>query len=195
MSARRRRAPKKARRPPPRACISIESPIGTLRIEADEEAVRIVAFAEERRAASDGEVAGAARALVQKAAAELAEYFAGDRHEFSVPVAPEGTRFQTRVWRELQRIGYGSTRSYGEVARSIGHRRAARAVGAANHENPVAVIVPCHRVIGVDRTLVGYGGGLDKKEWLLRHEAKHAGTVAPAPAGPAAKVAARAAGR
>jgi methylated-DNA-[protein]-cysteine S-methyltransferase len=190
-----------------RASQLFESPLGPIRVEADADAVRVVSFARgaEPPASQNGESPAAARTLVDRAVAELREYFSGSRREFSVPLAPDGTRFQAKVWRALQRIPYGSTQSYGTVARAIGKRRAARAAGAANHENPIAVMIPCHRVIGCDHSLVGYGSGLDKKEWLLRHEAKQAGTILPAPApkpaarprtrGAAMKVAARSAGR
>jgi len=203
--ARRRTTPRaRMRAPPPespRASVTFDTPIGRLHVEADSEAVRGVGFvrpaaaaASADGAAADGAAPPAARALVERAARELGEYFDGTRREFTVPVAPLGTRFQQRVWRALQRIPFGATASYGEIARAVGRPRAARAIGAANHVNPIAVIVPCHRVIGVDRSLVGYGGGLDKKEWLLRHEGASAvAGVASAPE--KRKVAARAAAR
>jgi len=104
-------------------------------------------------------------------AAQLEEYFAGDRKEFTVPLAPSGTPFQLAVWTQLTKIPYGSTASYGDIARALGKRPvAARAVGLANGANPISVIVPCHRVIGSDGSLTGYGGGLDRKELLLRLE-------------------------
>jgi methylated-DNA-[protein]-cysteine S-methyltransferase len=106
-----------------------------------------------------------------EAASQLEEYFAGDRKEFTVPLAPNGTAFQLAVWTELTKIPYGSTVSYGEVARALGKRPvASRAVGLANGANPISIIVPCHRVIGSDGSLTGYGGGLDRKELLLRLE-------------------------
>jgi methylated-DNA-[protein]-cysteine S-methyltransferase len=102
---------------------------------------------------------------------QLEEYFAGDRKEFTVPLAPSGTPFQLAVWTELTKIPYGSTVSYGDIARALGKRLvASRAVGLANGSNPISVIVPCHRVIGSDGSLTGYGGGLDRKELLLRLE-------------------------
>jgi methylated-DNA-[protein]-cysteine S-methyltransferase len=105
------------------------------------------------------------------AAQQLAEYFAGARTEFDLPLAPSGSPFQLAVWAELARIPYGVTVSYGEVATAIGKSLlASRAVGLANGRNPISIIVPCHRVIGADGSLTGYGGGLDRKEWLLRHE-------------------------
>jgi len=110
----------------------------------------------------------------EQATEELHQYFAGDRTEFSVPLAPHGTEFQRRVWDALLTIPYGETRSYGDIARQIGEPgwEAARAVGAANGRNPIAIVVPCHRVIGADGSLVGYGGGLDRKKFLLALENK-----------------------
>jgi methylated-DNA-[protein]-cysteine S-methyltransferase len=104
-------------------------------------------------------------------AAQLEAYFAGELKEFAVPLAPSGTPFQLAVWTELTRIPYGSTVSYGDIARALGKRLvASRAVGLANGANPISVIVPCHRVIGSDGSLTGYGGGLERKELLLRLE-------------------------
>jgi methylated-DNA-[protein]-cysteine S-methyltransferase len=111
------------------------------------------------------------------AADQLAEYFAGSRTEFDLPLAPHGTPFQLAVWAELTQIPYGVTASYGEVAAALGKSAlASRAVGLANGRNPISIIVPCHRVIGADGSLTGYGGGLDRKEWLLRHEKAPFGT-------------------
>ncbi|MGH3171627.1 MAG: methylated-DNA--[protein]-cysteine S-methyltransferase [Trebonia sp.] len=105
------------------------------------------------------------------AAAQLREYFAGERTEFDLPLAPRGTPFQLAVWEELTHIPHGKTMSYGDVALALGKSLlASRAVGLANGRNPISIIVPCHRVIGADGSLTGYGGGLDRKEWLLRHE-------------------------
>jgi len=105
------------------------------------------------------------------AAAQLGEYFAGSRTEFDLPLAPHGTPFQLAVWAELTRIPYGTTVSYGDVAAALGKSLlASRAVGLANGRNPISIIVPCHRVIGADGSLTGYGWGVDRKEWLLRHE-------------------------
>ena len=106
-----------------------------------------------------------------RAADQLAEYFAGSRTEFDLTLAPSGSPFQLAVWAELARIPYGVTASYGEVATAIGKSLlASRAVGLANGRNPISIIVPCHRVIGADGSLTGYGGGLERMEWLLRHE-------------------------
>lgn len=113
------------------------------------------------------------------AAAQLREYFAGERTEFDLPLAPRGTPFQLAVWEELARIPYGKTVSYGDVALALGKSHlASRAVGLANGRNPISIIVPCHRVIGADGSLTGYGGGLPTKRWLLDHEARQAGQPA-----------------
>ena len=112
------------------------------------------------------------------AAGQLAEYFAGSRTEFDLALAPSGSPFQLAVWAELARIPYGMTVSYGEIAAAIGKSLlASRAVGLANGRNPISIIVPCHRVIGADGSLTGYGGGLPRKEWLLRHEGAPFGVV------------------
>ncbi len=113
---------------------------------------------------------------------ELLAYFAGDLEVFHVPLAPRGTPFQREVWRALLRIPFGETRSYREVARSVGRPAAARAVGLANGRNPISLIIPCHRVIGQDGSLTGYGWGLPRKRWLLAHEAaRRAGGPGPGP--------------
>jgi methylated-DNA-[protein]-cysteine S-methyltransferase len=105
--------------------------------------------------------------LIKKAAEQLAEYFAGKRAEFDLPLVPAGTEFQLSVWRALQTIPFGETRSYGEIAAQIGNPKACRAVGMANNRNPIAIVIPCHRVIGSDGSLTGYGGGLGIKQYLL----------------------------
>ncbi len=109
-------------------------------------------------------------AVLRQCVAELKAYFAGTRRVFSVPLILEGTDFQLRVWDTLLEIPFGQTRTYAEIARALGDEKSVRAVGTANAQNPVAVIVPCHRVIGSDGALTGYAGGLWRKEWLLAHE-------------------------
>jgi methylated-DNA-[protein]-cysteine S-methyltransferase len=110
---------------------------------------------------------------------QLDEYFAGDRRVFDLQLHPRGTGFQLRVWKALLDIPYGETASYGETAAAIGAPiTASRAIGLANGQNPISIVVPCHRVIGANGSLVGYGGGLDAKRWLLSHEAAHAGLFA-----------------
>lgn len=113
--------------------------------------------------------------LIKQAAQQLNEYFSGKRKEFNLPFSLEGTDFQQAVWKALQEIPFGETRSYGEVAKSIGNPKAARAVGMANNKNPIPIFIPCHRVIGANGKLVGYGGGLNIKEHLLKIEIKKEG--------------------
>jgi methylated-DNA-[protein]-cysteine S-methyltransferase len=108
---------------------------------------------------------------------QLTEYFAGNLQEFDVRLAPAGTQFQKKVWHELCRIPFGGSISYGELARRIGKPAASRAVGRANGQNPISIIVPCHRVIGANGTLTGYGGGIERKKWLLEHEARISSTA------------------
>ena len=108
--------------------------------------------------------------LLQEAVRQLDAYFHGTLTVFHLPLRLEGTAFRVKCWKALCTIPYGETISYGEQARRIGNPKAVRAVGGANHHNPISIIVPCHRVIGADGSLTGYGGGMDKKAWLLRHE-------------------------
>ncbi|MGM9526585.1 MAG: methylated-DNA--[protein]-cysteine S-methyltransferase, partial [Peptococcaceae bacterium] len=108
--------------------------------------------------------------LLLEARRQLEEYFAGIRAGFSLPLAPQGTDFQKAVWRQLEAIPYGETRTYGQIAAALGKPKASRAVGGANHNNPIAIVIPCHRVIGADGSLTGYSGGLDLKEKLLHLE-------------------------
>jgi len=103
---------------------------------------------------------------------QLEAYFAGELMEFDLPLNPRGTEFQKQVWQELRNIPFGVTISYGELAERIGNPNSSRAVGAANGRNPISIIVPCHRVIGSNGKLTGYGGGMERKEWLLAHENK-----------------------
>jgi O-6-methylguanine DNA methyltransferase len=104
---------------------------------------------------------------------QLQSYFLGTLREFEFPLDPVGSAFQLRAWAALQRIPYGETRTYGDIARAVDQPKATRAVGLANHDNPLAIVIPCHRVIGANGSLTGYGGGLNRKRWLLEHEARH----------------------
>jgi methylated-DNA-[protein]-cysteine S-methyltransferase len=115
--------------------------------------------------------------ILQKTAAQVDEYFAGSRTRFDLPLDLEGTKFQLAAWRALADIPYGATASYGQQARAVGVPTAARAIGAANGANPVCIVLPCHRVIGANGALTGFGGGLKTKQWLLDHEARVAGTI------------------
>jgi methylated-DNA-[protein]-cysteine S-methyltransferase len=111
--------------------------------------------------------------------AQIDEYFAGERETFDLELAPHGTDFQLRVWEQLEKIPYGETISYSELATALGDPKLVRAVGLANGRNPISIIIPCHRVIGADGSLVGYGGGLERKQWLLEHEAVTSGRRLP----------------
>ena len=160
-----------------------ESPIGRLLVARDEIAVRHLTIPDRDPSQPDSPRRGAARpfrpgsdwvhddAGLAREIEELEAYFAGELRKFEMTVEPRGTPFQRKVWAELACIPYGETWSYGELARrSVGRTGAARAVGAANGANPIAIVLPCHRVIGADGSLVGYGGGLIRKTMLLAHE-------------------------
>ncbi|MBR5269054.1 MAG: methylated-DNA--[Anaerotignum sp.] len=110
--------------------------------------------------------------LILQCKMQLDEYFRGERKTFDLPLAPKGTDFQKKVWNALKEIPYGETRTYGEIAAAVGNPKAARAVGMANNKNPIGIIIPCHRVVGANGKLVGYAGGMEKKEWLLQFERK-----------------------
>ena len=151
--------------------IVIESPLGPLHLVGTDEALTVVHLPGSEDAAP-AEVVRETPVLA-RAATQLHEYFAGTRVTFDVPLEPAGTPFQMSVWRVLSTIPFGATWSYGDVARTIGQPSASRAVGAANGRNPIAIIVPCHRVVGSSGALTGYGGGMPAKKWLLAHEATH----------------------
>jgi methylated-DNA-[protein]-cysteine S-methyltransferase len=149
---------------------SLETPIGTLVLIASGDAlVEIYLPGRAPGGTRDTGDAGA-HPVLGRARDQLAEYFAGSRRTFDLPLGPQGTAFQQAVWRALLAIPYGATCSYAQIAGVVGKPSASRAVGAANGRNPLAIVVPCHRVIGADGSLTGYGGGLAQKEWLLRHE-------------------------
>jgi methylated-DNA-[protein]-cysteine S-methyltransferase len=148
----------------------INSPVGDLRLVANDTHVIAIDWSIKKQRAYTDARENDAHPVLKHAARELAEYFAGKRTSFTVPVAFTGTPFQNKVWQALARIPFGQTRSYADIARAVGNVNAVRAVGMANSKNPVPIIVPCHRVIGKDGTLTGFAGGLDRKEELLRHE-------------------------
>lgn len=150
----------------------VESPVGRILLTGDERALGGLYLLDAGEHSASVRSGWVLRPGGFPAAAEqLAEYFAGTRKEFDLPLAPHGTPFQLAVWAELTRIPYGVTTSYGAVAAALGKSLvASRAVGLANGRNPISIIVPCHRVIGADGSLTGYGWGVDRKEWLLRHE-------------------------
>jgi methylated-DNA-[protein]-cysteine S-methyltransferase len=154
----------------------VESPIGRLMLTSDGTALTGLYMNLYRNKPSklpglgDDWIQNATIDPLPAAARQLKEYFAGKRREFDLPLRMEGTEFQQRVWRELTKIPFGETRSYGQLAKRLNNPNGSRAVGLANGRNPIAIIVPCHRVIGADGSLTGFGGGLDRKEWLLTHE-------------------------
>lgn len=144
----------------------VASPVGPLLVTARDGAITGVAFAPETAPSAEPP----ADALLLRAAEQLVAYFAGERETFDLPLAPAGTPFQHAVWDALARIPHGTTTTYGELATALGRPGASRAVGLANGTNPIAIVLPCHRVIGSGGRLTGYGGGLPAKRWLLAHE-------------------------
>jgi len=142
-----------------------KSPIGILEIKGNNAGIQSVLFVEEI-SSNEEEVCE----TLKKCVVQLAEYFSGERKEFELDLAIKATKFQEKVWRELLKIPFGKTRSYLEQSKEIGDVKAIRAVGTANGKNPIAIIVPCHRIIGSDGSLTGYAGGIWRKKWLLEHE-------------------------
>lgn len=149
---------------------TIESPIGELLLVGDGEALRGLYIKEARRRVRIPASWRPAEEPFEEARRQLGQYFAGERVEFDLRLAAIGNGFERKVWAELARIPYGQTISYGELARRIGEPGKARAVGRANGRNPISIVVPCHRVIGADGTLTGYGGGVERKRFLLELE-------------------------
>ena len=145
----------------------VSSPVGPLTLTQEDQALTGLHFGEHPQQGAEGPTP-----LLEKAARQLEEYFAGQRKEFSLPLAPKGTEFQLRVWQALLQIPYGETRSYGELAAMVGNPKACRAVGGANHRNPLSILIPCHRVVGTGGSLTGYAGGLSVKEFLLKLESE-----------------------
>ena len=155
-------------------CWKISSPIGRIYILADNRYLRAISFSDNRQSAADpdGEIIFASNPIIQQAAEQLRQYFARKRTTFDLPITFTGTEFQRKTWQSLLDIPYGETRSYLQQAQAIGNPKAVRAVGRANGLNPIAIVVPCHRVIGKSGKLTGYAGGLEKKEFLLNLERK-----------------------
>ena len=151
-------------------CRRIDSPVGPLMLAADDHALRHIEFRDNCHPADRRDWHGGDNEVLQAAQQQLGEYFAGKRRQFDLPLAPHGTDFQCTVWRALAEIPYGSTISYAQLAQRLGNPNGTRAVGAANGRNPLPIVLPCHRVIGADGGLTGFGGGLPTKEFLLRLE-------------------------
>jgi len=151
----------------------LATPIGDLLLAGDEHGLSLVAFPEgSMRREPDPEWIYSEKPFAE-ARAQLTAYFAGSLQEFDLPLQPHGTEFQLQVLSELQKIPYGTTTSYGDIAKRIGRPKAVRAVGAANGRNPLPIIIPCHRVVGSSGDLTGFGGGLPTKKALLRLEMEH----------------------
>lgn len=144
-----------------------ESPLGLLEIKGDENAIHSVSFdmlPNGKEEISNG--------IIAECRKQLEEYFAGSRKKFDLKLNPVGTFFQSSVWNQLLEVPYANTASYLDLAKKIGDEKSVRAVGAANGKNPIAIIIPCHRIVGSNNSLVGYAGGLWRKQWLLEHEAQ-----------------------
>ncbi len=144
--------------------VFIKTPIGVAQIQGDEKGIESISVLDE------GVVSAVIPETLQDCVYQLHEYFEGVRKTFDLPLHPDGTDFQKRVWDELLNIPHGKTMSYLELSRKLGDEKAIRAVAAANGKNPLWIVIPCHRVIGSDGSLVGYAGGLWRKKWLLEHE-------------------------
>lgn len=145
-----------------------QSPIGWVEVVTDQDSVLEITFVEEK-----GMEAGDMPPILQKAMKQLEEYFVGKRKVFDLKLKLNGTEFQQKVWQQLMEVPYGKTSGYGEIARCIGNEKASRAVGGANNKNRLPIVIPCHRIIGADGSMIGYAGGLWRKEWLLEHEKKN----------------------
>ena len=143
-----------------------KSPIGNLRIVVDENSLVALDFNEDEKKQSDE------HRYIKEVKKKIDEYFKGTRELFDLNIKINGTDFQNKVWNELTKIPYGETISYKELAARIGNDKACRAVGNANNKNKISIVIPCHRVVGSNKKLVGYAGGLEKKEWLINHENK-----------------------
>ena len=164
-----------------RYTIKIKTPIGPLFLSEENNALTGISFSDKDtrtyQAGRQAEIKEQETPVLAETKRQLEEYFAGKRKEFDLPLSMRGTSFQKMVWEELLKIPYGETVTYGEIAARINNPRAGRAVGMANHHNPISIVVPCHRVIGADGRLTGYGGGLQIKESLLDLEKKYRGTM------------------
>ncbi|WP_408606456.1 methylated-DNA--[protein]-cysteine S-methyltransferase [Haloplasma contractile] len=145
----------------------LESPIGLVEIQAEQGEIIRLGFVKEKRYEEKLEP------ILVEAKNQLNAYFKGDRDTFDLPFKINGTTFQSKVWTELSNIPYGETRSYKDIAIGIGNEKASRAIGNANNKNKIAILIPCHRVVGTKGKLVGYEGGLWRKEWLLKHEGSY----------------------
>jgi methylated-DNA-[protein]-cysteine S-methyltransferase len=144
------------------------SPLGVLKLQCSDKHIKSITFSD-----AEGEILNDEHKLLQACIKQLEEYFAGKRKQFSLPLNQDGTEFQMKVWNLLYKIPYGKTISYNELSKQYGDLKAIRAVASANGKNNICIVIPCHRVIGSNHSLVGYAGGLWRKKWLLDHEAKY----------------------
>lgn len=143
----------------------MDSPIGPLKLTSDEHYLKSISF--------EAEISGESTEfpeVLDQVQKQLEEYFSGTRRQFDLPLDPDGTSFQQKVWKQLSEVPYGSTMSYIEIARILNAESSSRAVGMANGRNPIPILIPCHRIIGHNGKLTGYAGGLERKKWLLLHE-------------------------
>lgn len=147
---------------------TINSPIGFLEIKSDENSLISISFVRNKN-----EPTLVQPAILRDTIQQLEEYFSGTRKQFELVLNPQGTEFQKKVWKEVEKIQFGTTTAYLNIAIQTGSEKNTRAVGLANGKNPIPIIIPCHRVIGNNGKLTGYSGGLDKKKWLILHELKH----------------------
>ena len=145
---------------------SLKTPLGNMILEMDDLGIQRLEFTDQQQPESTA----SRSANLQSAVDQIKDYFEGNLEHFDLPLAPKGTEFQNKVWQELQKIPFGKTISYQELANRLGDPLVIRAAASANGKNPIAIIIPCHRVIGSDGSLTGYAGGLHRKKWLVEHE-------------------------
>lgn len=148
-----------------------QSPLGNIRLQVENEQLTVAGFVEDNAVIETNTT----HPVLQQTIAQLHEYFNGTRREFTLPLNPLGTAFQQKVWQQLQQIPFAETITYLHMAKRLANVKSIRAAASANGKNPLAIIIPCHRVVGADGKLTGYAGGLHRKQWLLEHEAKMAG--------------------
>lgn len=163
----------------------MDSPVGRLLLAGEDGALKVIGFSSGNKARGPDPEWRRHDDPFRRACVQLEEYFQGVRHSFDLPLAPDATPFQARVLAALQRIPYGETRSYKDIAADLGDVKAVRAVGGANGNNPIPIVIPCHRVIGSSGSLTGFGGGLEAKRFLLDLERRHSGLFSGRPAAPA----------
>lgn len=147
--------------------VVIDSPLGRLKLTAGPEALLKVSFTNESITDKSNSIKND---ILDQTVRQLEEYFAGERTTFDLPLSPAGTEFQQKVWKILRDIPFGQTTTYGSISEKLGDCNAVRAVGTANGQNPIPIIIPCHRVLGSGQKMTGYSGGIDRKRWLLKHE-------------------------